>query len=133
MLDFVDEIKTNTLDIDLYPCNIVLPDTWSNYFEQIGPVPQRFDDCRRFRRWNYRVKALLRRHGEIEAILTKDISRMGIAFLHHQQLFPKETVEVLLPDGRCLLVHVSRCARIQDDCFECGAIFAFESLGPHVG
>ncbi len=56
-------------------------------------------------------------------VYTKDVSRTGAGFLHGEQLFPKEQLTLLLPDGRCRPIEVIRSRRVADHCYEIGAIF----------
>jgi hypothetical protein len=60
------------------------------------------------------------------AVLTTDVSRQGVAFLHSAQLFPGEVVTVWFPAEK-LACRVMRCLKHNANCFEIGA--AFES-GP---
>jgi hypothetical protein len=56
-------------------------------------------------------------------VYTKDVSRGGIGFLHSEPLFPMEQFRLALPDGKSRTIEVVRCRRIQQRCFEIGAVF----------
>ena len=60
------------------------------------------------------------REHTIAQVMTRDISRSGIAFLHSEQLFPGERVSLWLPIGKRSYV-VERCVELNDHCFEIGA------------
>ena len=51
-------------------------------------------------------------------IFVKDISRSSIAFLHFEQLFPRERADVILFDGGVRSIEISRCRKLQSDCYE---------------
>ncbi len=81
------------------PCAIKMPDNWGNFFARGGPLPPMGDDHRRFPRFYLRAPAALRYRSTLPAlprpdhecmIYLKDVSRTSIAFLHSEQLFPKE-------------------------------------------
>lgn len=115
------------------PGKVALPPQWSGFFDKRGAVPIQPDDQRRYPRFYFRTVAgltyvpslpNLARPTESQRVLVKDISRGSAAFLHSEQLFPRELVKLLLIDGVERLLEVTRCRRIQADCFEVGAKFA---------
>ena len=91
-----------------------------------GPVAAHFDDKRAFQRFFLRGKAVLKRRGAIMGAYTKDVSRQGVGFLSPVQLMPRERVQLSLPSAE-LHLEVSRCRRLDKDCFDCGARFALSS------
>jgi hypothetical protein len=54
---------------------------------------------------------------------TKDVSRQGIGFLSPVQLLPMEHIGLLLANGTEYALEVSRCRRVDQDCFDCGGRF----------
>lgn len=56
-------------------------------------------------------------------ILTRDLSRSGIGFLHAEQLYPGERVRLWLPTGP-VATEVTRCRRHDARCYEIGVRFA---------
>ncbi len=54
-------------------------------------------------------------------MLVKDISKTGIAFLYHRQIFPYERFEIFL-HGRAIDATAMRCRRICPKCYETGAV-----------
>ncbi len=62
-------------------------------------------------------------------VLVKDISRSGISFLAHEQLWPEETIALQFL-GRHIRARIVRCRRLDSACWECGAeITHFENQG----
>ncbi|MBN2022816.1 MAG: hypothetical protein JW809_08465 [Pirellulales bacterium] len=122
-------------------CEIKLPRSMADYFQDVDAVGAIVEDKRRFaRRTLHSLGALehrptfaaLPRTVEWHKIYTKDVSRGGLAFLHSCQLFPLERMRMLLPDPafqavlpptcQCV-VEVARCQRLAPNCFEIGATF----------
>lgn len=52
--------------------------------------------------------------------IVKDLSRTGIGFFYHLQLFPQELIEVTF-NKRVITATVVRCRFLADACFEVGA------------
>ena len=100
-----------------------LPAEWTDYFDHQGPTPLFYDDNRAYNRHFYRTRSVMIRNGNQWSIITKDFSRKGIGFYAREQLFPRESVQLLLPDGTIRSVTIVRCLRVQDNCFECGTQF----------
>jgi len=113
-------------------CEIELPSSWKDFFDRRGMMPIPPDDRRRFPRSYLRVGAALQDRPSLPAlprsnawhkVYAKDLCRTGVGFLHSEQLFPKEQLAIVLPDGRPRRIEVVRCRRIGRRCFEIGAIF----------
>jgi hypothetical protein len=102
-------------------CEVVLPEPLEAFLSPKGPLPAEFVDQRRYRRFHYRLKAILTRNGRHAAVYTKNIARGGLCFLHCEQLFPLEEVSLFLPTGDKVRLIVRRCRRQRENCFECGA------------
>jgi hypothetical protein len=96
-----------------------------HFFEPTGAMPQHYENHRTFHRYYLRGKAVLSRRDRILGGYTKDVSRNGIGFLSPVQLMPKETVSLRLPTAT-LQLQVSRCRRISESCYDCGAKFSVE-------
>jgi PilZ domain len=96
-----------------------------SFFNKIGPMPVHHDDNKRgFHRHYMRGKAVLKRGETTFGTLTKDVSRKGIGLLSPVQLLPMERVDLTLPNGSTLHLEVTRCRRVEKNCFDCGAKFA---------
>lgn len=118
--------------IESLPSHTTLPENWLS--ETHGEMDQPlYDDRRRFRRFRCRgenTTAALRVRHSLPAINRPeswhkvymcDLSRSGVGFLHSEVLFPHESQQLMLPDGRKLEIEIARCTRIQDRCFQVGA------------
>jgi len=94
------------------------------FFDRSGPLPLHHENKRSFHRYYMRGKALLKRGDSILGVYMKDVSRQGVGFLSPVQLLPLVRVQLELSDGTQINVELSRCRRIEKNCFECGARFA---------
>ena len=56
-------------------------------------------------------------------VLTRDLSRSGIGFLHAAELYPGERVTLWLATGP-VATEVARCVRHESRCYEIGVRFA---------
>lgn len=62
------------------------------------------------------------------SILIKDLSRIGIGILYHEQIFPEEKFDIHF-QGRIIHVCAVRCRRLCDDCYEVGGrIVSLEAI-----
>jgi hypothetical protein len=95
----------------------------NGFLKSPGPTSVYFDDKRSFQRFFLRSKAVLKRRGSLLGALTKDVSRRGVGFLSPVQLMPREKVQLTLASAE-LKLEVSRCRRVDQGCFDCGAKFA---------
>src|SRR5437773_1418339 len=84
-------------------CPVVLPPEWKDYFQRRGPQAWQGDEIRRYVRSHFPMPALLEvkttlpaipREPARHAVLMKNISRQGSSFLHADQLYPGERVEL---------------------------------------
>ena len=87
-----------------------------------GLTPVFHDNRRSYHRYYMRGKAVLKRGPAMLGVFTKDLSRQGVAFLSPLALLPKERVTLRVP-VRELSLEVTRCRRLSQNCFECGARF----------
>jgi hypothetical protein len=113
------------------PCEVVLPERWADFFSRTGPVLPQANDARRFPRFYLRTAAALTYRSTLPGrprpeafyrVYLKDISRVSLAFVHSEQLFPRERMELLLADGTQWLVTVVRCQKRQNCCYEVAAM-----------
>jgi hypothetical protein len=101
------------------------------FFGKAGGVPTSWDEGRRFPRFYYRaylqatIHPLRRTGGEPErcTILTRDLSRGGMSFLHVGQLFPGQRLDVVLNDGVERSLEVLWCRRLRERCYLGGSRF----------
>jgi hypothetical protein len=106
------------------PAKVDLPDSIKKaFFGAGGPEPIFHDNKRSYHRYYMRGKAVLKRGKSLIGTYTKDVSRQGVAFFSPVALLPKERVKLRLPTAE-LSLEVTRCQRLDGNCFECGAKFA---------
>jgi hypothetical protein len=109
---------------------VQLPESMARFADKHGPMPLYHENKRGYHRHYMRGKAIVKRGETTLATYTKDISRQGIGLLSPVQLLPLERVELLLVSGSNLHVEVTRCRRIDKNCFDCGARFALKNCNP---
>lgn len=94
------------------------------FFDKKGPMPLYYENSRGYHRYFLRAKAVLK-CGEVKfGSYTKDVSRQGIGLLSPVQLFPLDRVKLQLPNGSEMHLEITRCRRVDQGCFDCGARFA---------
>jgi hypothetical protein len=134
MLEIDNQQKLN-LRLAQTPCGVEAPRALQERLARRGAQRTAGDERRHFTRFAFLTKTLLEvsttiraipRQPEVFAVLTTDLSRDGVAFLHVSQLFPGEVVSLWLHTGT-LACRVMRCLKHNSNCYEIGA--AFES-GP---
>ncbi len=101
-----------------------LPEDFESFRTARGAAPLVFNTRRAYRRFFLRHRALLERGDARLGVYTKDISRQGIGILSPVQLFPKDVVRLVLPNGAVYQFEVARCRRLAAECYECGTRFA---------
>ena len=83
------------------PRRVAIPAEWDDFFEKSGMMPPVINERRRFARKHLRMQAVcevsstlpaIDRQHAFHRIYLRDISRGGIGFMHHEQLFPDERV-----------------------------------------
>jgi hypothetical protein len=122
-LDFGYDTSLNTLAWDAVEQKPRLPARMKDFFERRGLMPVHSECRRAYRRFYLRGEAILRRQDTILGVYTTDASRKGIRFLSPVQLLPKERGRIRLPNTKEFQVEIVRCLRIDESCYECGAIF----------
>jgi hypothetical protein len=110
-------------------CDLAVPAEWRYSLGADGAIPSIPNDQRssvrhRFSEWavleyDETFSSIPRKHTTAQ-VLTRDISRFGIAFFHSDQLFPGERVALWLSVGERSFV-VQRCVQQNENCFEIGA------------
>lgn len=123
MLGLSDEHNLIALVWDRVEQKTHLPDKMSDFFDRSGPVPAQ-PGCRRaYQRFYIRDKALLRYNETYLGVYTVDASRQGLCFLSPIQILPKERCRIRLPKTKEFQIQVVRCCRLDEGCYECGAMF----------
>jgi hypothetical protein len=117
------------------PLRVILPEELQRFYAERGYLAAMPHEDRAYARLNVRAQGFIRflstspipncdiiasdtRQG---TILVKDISKTGIAFLYHRQIFPCEKLAIFL-HGRALEATAIRCRRIGPQCYEIGAM-----------
>ena len=86
-------------------------------------MPSLNDSKRSYHRFYLRGRAIVKHKDMLLGAYTKDVSRQGIGFLSPVQLMPMEQIGVQLPNGAEYSLEVTRCRRVDEGCFDCGAKF----------
>ena len=118
--------------LDTCECDVAVPSEWQDHLTRRGAIQPILGDQRRYLRYYFNGRAVLEydetfssipREHTIAHVVTRDVSRSGIAFLHSEQLFPGERISLLLTVGKRSYV-VERCVEHDDHCYEIGAAVA---------
>jgi hypothetical protein len=121
-----DELDAAGLIAEL-SSHVALP---ADFFEKQGAVGTHWEDWRQFPRFYCRTAAALEvestlpampRPRQAQRVYVSDVSRVSIAILHSEQLFPGERLRLTLLDGITRPMHVARCRRIAVNCYEIAA------------
>ena len=135
MLDCDRDVSLVVNEIDSLPCEIELPESWKDFFEHTGALPCCQGDRRRFPRFCLRTSAAMRLHQNIPEldrpdhwckVYAKDVSRSGFSFLHSEQLFPRERLELLVDATHHYIGEVRQCRRVGPKCYIIGARYCTE-------
>ncbi len=136
MLGQVDDSPQLSELTESLPCRVIFPESWGDFFEQSGPLPSGPDDMRQCPRYYYRLTIAIQYRQTLPSlprdpvwhkIYTRDLSRSGLSFLHFEQLYPGERLNVLLPGDTEASIEIVRCHRVQAHCYIISARFATEA------
>jgi hypothetical protein len=117
-------------------CDLAVPSEWEDRLARRGVIDAIQDDRRKHIRHRFTRRAVLEydqtfssitRERTLAQIVTSNVSRNGISFLHSEQLFPGERISLWLPIGLRTYV-VQRCVEHSDNCFEVGASVSADVL-----
>ena len=107
-----------------------LPEQLSDFFDRMGPMPVHPGSRRAYQRFYIRGKAILRRKDTYLGVYTADASRQGLRFMSPVQLLPKERCRIRLPNTKEFQIEIVRCRRVDEACYECGAMFVLSMPTP---
>ncbi len=120
--------------VEICECDVDIPSEWRDRLARRGVIQPVPDDRRKYVRHRFSSQAVLE-YGEtfssiprdhtIARVVTCDVSRSGLAFLHSEQLFPGEQVTLWLPIGKRSYV-VAWCVEHNDNCFQVGVTVAHD-------
>jgi len=130
----LEEDYSELLDKLLETCesDLAVPSEWEDRLSQRGIIEPIHDDRRSYIRHRFTRPGMLEfdetfssipRDHTLAKVVTRDVSRCGIAFLYSEQLYPGEQVSLWLPIGKRTYI-VERCIQHNDNCFEIGATIA---------
>jgi hypothetical protein len=102
---------------------VELPFSWQEFVAEAGVIKNRAHSRRKFVRVGLRQIAILSHDGQMHAAYTKNLSRIGLAFYSPVQLLPLAAIRVWILGHPEFQLTVRRCRRLQERCFECGAVF----------
>ncbi|QDT02294.1 hypothetical protein K227x_06700 [Rubripirellula lacrimiformis] len=114
--------------IQAVDCDIELPIEWANYFDERGEVSANLSDDRNSLRLKIRTHGLMwferslpfcPRSSDPVVIYTRDFSRVGAGWLCPFEVYPEESVRIVLPTFWVQL-RVARTRRITSKCYEIG-------------
>jgi hypothetical protein len=123
MLGLSDEQNVIAIAWDKVEQKTRLPGELRDFFDRAGAMPAQHGCRRAYQRFYIRGKAILRYKESHLGVYTVDASRQGLCFLSPVQIFPKERCRIQLPKTKEFQIQVVRCHRIDDGCYECGAMF----------
>lgn len=123
MLDLSDEQNVIAIAWDSVEHKTRLPEELRDFFDRAGPMPPQHSCRRAYQRFYIRGKAILRHQDAYLGVYTVDASRQGLCFLSPVQILPKERCRIQLPKTKEFQIQVVRCRRIDEGCYECGAMF----------
>src|SRR5438874_2518372 len=97
-----------------------------------APVPTKVGDARMFERFYFRTLATATIHPvpvigvdtQECYVLTRDISRGGVSFLHPRKLVVGQRIELAFQDGKEVAVRVQRVRQLARRCYLIGCRFA---------
>jgi len=119
-----------------YPNNDLLAE--SRHELRFAPVPVADGDGRKFPRFYFRTLATATIHpvpvlgAEVQEcyVLTRDLSRGGVSFLHPKKLALGQRVDLAFQDGRELIVHVRWIRQLARRCYLIGCKFVAIPTNP---
>jgi hypothetical protein len=114
------------------PSRAKLPYDADEYFAARGVAGSHYEMRRQFHRIHMRETGILLRGAERHAVYTKDVSPMGVCVLSPVQVFPCELIRLMLTEGAKLDLELRRCRRVDEQCYECGAVFVDGVIPPPV-
>lgn len=133
MLDLSDAPQLSERTWLTLPERAKLPCSLRAYMAGGGEDRVRAASRRRYQRASLRSIAIGMTGDDALALYMKDVSRMGVGFYAPKNLLPQTLLKVWLPTGRMLSVKLTRCRRLGEGCFECGAAFDFGADGKSRG
>jgi hypothetical protein len=119
--------------INSFPCHVELPSKLQDNLERTGHVMSDQEKRRRFPRFHCRGERkraglqyqstlpALARDAAWHNVYLNNISRGGVSFFHSEPLYPREQMQMLLPNGKLVCIEVVYCRRMDRRCYDLGA------------
>lgn len=80
-------------------------------------------ETRDYMRYYFRCRGIIQSEAKYHGVFMRDCSRSGMGFFSPIQLFPREHIQLWTDRKRCYQLEITRCRRIQANCYKCGAIY----------
>jgi hypothetical protein len=106
-----------------------LPNGMGDFFDSLGMMPHASGCRRAYQRFFLRARAILRWQDETYGVYSADASRHGLRFLSPVEMPLSQRARIRLPNTKEFQIEIVRCHRIDDECFDCGAIFVLGTTG----
>jgi hypothetical protein len=100
-----------------------LPEEMDDFFEPVGLLPHHRECRRAYQRFFIRGKAILRWQDQYFGVYSADASRQGVRFLAPVAMPLNERARIRLPNTKEFQIEIVRCHRMDECCYDCGAIF----------
>jgi hypothetical protein len=123
MLDLAQDEAMDAFDWSKVEKTTRLPAHLNDFFERHGMTPMQHGSRRVYHRFFLRSRAIVRREGVSLGAYSVDASRSGIAFLSPVEIAIGERVSIRLPKTKEFHVEIVRSRRLDEECYECGAVF----------
>jgi hypothetical protein len=123
MLDIGPEAALTEDDWASLPSRAELPCSWAQYAAGQGGTHNKPNSRRQYARIGLRRMAILWVDGEPHAAYTTDVSKIGVGFYSPVNIMPNTVVRLWISGQSVFPVRVRRCRRLQERCFDCGAVF----------
>jgi hypothetical protein len=108
---------------EMLPLRTKLPFIWEQ-FARASSAAEPEPDCRRHvSRLPARCRAILEHQGHHYGVYAGDVSRKGVGFFSPLKLVLGERASLEFPGGWNLQVAITRCQKMADGCFACGAVY----------
>lgn len=85
---------------------------------------------RSHRRTQARLRAAVQTSEKWYASYIRDVSSVGLGLVSPIQLFPKDRVDVWIPEEQPLELIIRRCRKLDRECFQCGGLFTRGAISP---
>jgi hypothetical protein len=104
------------------------PNELEDFCEPVGMMTRQSNCRRSYPRFFVRGKAILRWQGRTLGIYSADASRGGVRFLSPIELVHGARATIRVPNTKEFQIEIIRCQRINDNCYDCGAVFSLGKL-----